>query len=520
MGRKTGLAIKGLAAAGAAMAAGFIVNNLKDMITQSLDYVSSLQEVATQLGVSTSALQQYRFMASQVGIEQSEMDRGLGFLSKTLGQFSLDSDKASKVLEKYGFSTKEVAAISKSTAEEALPLLADKYKALSSETEKAAFVAELFGAKLGGKFKTLLEGGAEGINSMSAAYHKLGIELSPEMIQRADDARDKFAAVKAVLDAKMAMAVAQNADKLLKLADAMIQGITAAGNFYTAITSFTDTKFGQAILSISNLLNPFHQLVNLLTIANKLFGETAVVAPKALAAGNKAAGAAVTWPSGGTGKAPASVAKPTAAPLGSMWSKGKGGAMLAQVSVLGGLDFDSIYQKINELGVQASDSVISNFDKIQEQGQTVTVGLKTSFNDAAESIIGSMGRVASAIKGGGFLDILSGVLDLGLQLAGIGAFGKKIQTNVNTPHYALGTNFARGGMSLVGERGPELVNLPRGSKVTPNHKMGGNTYNINGVITTDQFWSIIQAGNANAAQAGAKGGVARIRHANSRSLAR
>ena len=34
--------------------------------------------------------------------------------------------------------------------------------------------------------------------------------------------------------------------------------------------------------------------------------------------------------------------------------------------------------------------------------------------------------------------------------------------------YANGTDFAPGGLALVGERGPELVNLPRGSQVIPN----------------------------------------------------
>lgn len=36
--------------------------------------------------------------------------------------------------------------------------------------------------------------------------------------------------------------------------------------------------------------------------------------------------------------------------------------------------------------------------------------------------------------------------------------------------------FAQGGMALVGERGPELVHLPRGSYVHPNSSMiGGGT---------------------------------------------
>lgn len=41
------------------------------------------------------------------------------------------------------------------------------------------------------------------------------------------------------------------------------------------------------------------------------------------------------------------------------------------------------------------------------------------------------------------------------------------------PAYATGTNYHPGGMAMVGERGPELLSLPRGSKVTPNGKMGG-----------------------------------------------
>jgi TP901 family phage tail tape measure protein len=44
-------------------------------------------------------------------------------------------------------------------------------------------------------------------------------------------------------------------------------------------------------------------------------------------------------------------------------------------------------------------------------------------------------------------------------------------------HNALGTDNWRGGMTWVGERGPELVNLPKGSQVIPNNKIsssGGN----------------------------------------------
>ncbi|GAB5431211.1 MAG: hypothetical protein EpisKO_05810 [Epibacterium sp.] len=43
---------------------------------------------------------------------------------------------------------------------------------------------------------------------------------------------------------------------------------------------------------------------------------------------------------------------------------------------------------------------------------------------------------------------------------------------LSIPGNALGTNNWRGGLSWVGERGPELVNLPMGAQVIPNNKIG------------------------------------------------
>lgn len=49
-------------------------------------------------------------------------------------------------------------------------------------------------------------------------------------------------------------------------------------------------------------------------------------------------------------------------------------------------------------------------------------------------------------------------------------------------HNATGTDFWRGGPTWVGERGPEIVNLPRGSQVIPNHALGGG-----GNVTIEQI---------------------------------
>lgn len=42
---------------------------------------------------------------------------------------------------------------------------------------------------------------------------------------------------------------------------------------------------------------------------------------------------------------------------------------------------------------------------------------------------------------------------------------------IDVPHFAGGVTGFRGGLALVGERGPELVRLPHGSDVIPNHRL-------------------------------------------------
>lgn len=47
------------------------------------------------------------------------------------------------------------------------------------------------------------------------------------------------------------------------------------------------------------------------------------------------------------------------------------------------------------------------------------------------------------------------------------ALGSAIKGLMGKQQFAVGTRFAPGGMALVGERGPEMVSLPRGSQVLP-----------------------------------------------------
>jgi phage-related tail protein len=61
--------------------------------------------------------------------------------------------------------------------------------------------------------------------------------------------------------------------------------------------------------------------------------------------------------------------------------------------------------------------------------------------------------------------LFSAIVSFAIQRQQGGSFASLLNL---IPHFAGGTNFAPGGLSLVGENGPEVVNLARGSQVIPN----------------------------------------------------
>lgn len=150
----------------------------------------------------------------------------------------------------------------------------------------------------------------------------------------------------------------------------------------------------------------------------------------------------------------------------------------------------------------------TEFDKQLQQVGAVIEGM---VNDYIISFAETIGAAFSGKKVNfldGFYDILSaGLIQIGkllIKIAGLAELVQKALSNLfsgpqgavmaavagfalialgsaikslKSSKFAVGTRFAPGGMALVGERGPELVNIPRGSQVIPaaqtSQMMGG-----------------------------------------------
>lgn len=209
-----GAAVKGgIAGLVGALSVGAFVN----LGRAALKYASDLGDVSQQLGVTTKDLQTLRYAAGQLGVSQGELEKGLENLTKTLGRVAVGAEKPAKALQAIGLNAQQVAQMDTGAA---FRTIADALSQVTDRAQRAAVETALFG-EAGAKLDTMLSGGSAALNELANAAERLGIVLSDEQIQKADETADKLDAMKTVLSARIAGIVADNADSILGLANAL-----------------------------------------------------------------------------------------------------------------------------------------------------------------------------------------------------------------------------------------------------------------------------------------------------------
>jgi phage-related tail protein len=141
--------------------------------------------------------------------------------------------------------------------------------------------------------------------------------------------------------------------------------------------------------------------------------------------------------------------------------------------------FGTLNDQLGNIATGAIDSLTSGLTDAIMGAKS----FKEAFSEMAKSVIAQLIQMAVKFAVMEAVGAAFGIKGLGRASLGVDKIGKN----------AMGTNFAPGGLSIVGEKGPELTYLPRGSQVLPNNLLknftapssgggGKSTVNINNNI--------------------------------------
>lgn len=210
---------RGLSARLDALTTGAGVAAIVSLGQRALDHVQTLKKESQQLGISTKALQEYRFAAAEVGVEQQDLSDSFTDLTQKIGEARGGNKDAKEAFRDLGIDIDTTTGRAKSM-EGVFNELIGKLSQVSDPTERARLEAQLFGDEWR-KIDPMLRAGAGRIDALRQAANEFGAVISDDAIQNTDATARKVQQMKMVLEANIADAVAKNSGAILGLANSL-----------------------------------------------------------------------------------------------------------------------------------------------------------------------------------------------------------------------------------------------------------------------------------------------------------
>lgn len=201
------------AAAGAAGAAmGLAINNAANLGQE-------IANTSRQFNVGVENLQIWRQAAANAGVSANDLSEGLGSLTEKIGEANAGNRQVQQGFADLGVSFKTASGQARATDAVMLDL-AKRIADVEDPSERVRLGMQLLGDDFKNLYPLLLQG-AEGFRQATADLGEFGAMLTHEEIRNLEQTNAKIEQMKTVLSIRVAGVVAENANAILGLADAI-----------------------------------------------------------------------------------------------------------------------------------------------------------------------------------------------------------------------------------------------------------------------------------------------------------
>ena len=250
--------LRGLAAAVAgAVAVGFV--------TRTIAATDTLAKFADRVGLTVQQLQEYRFAASQVGVEQDALDDAFLNFGERISEAALGTGEAAEAFQELQLNVRDTEGRLRSSAD-LFDVLADRLARVENPLDRLRLQIMLFGDE-GSRVATLLDQQSQGIERLRRRANDLGIVLSERLIRNAAVANQQLAAMGQILQAVGTRLAVNVATALIRVGQSFTLIVEAVNGSNAAIRGLTERE--QVIVNFIQRVGV--TLESMIPIANRLF---------------------------------------------------------------------------------------------------------------------------------------------------------------------------------------------------------------------------------------------------------
>ncbi len=198
------------------------------LFRNALKSADAIGKTARSIGISTDALQELRFAASQSGIAMEAFDSGLIGFSKRVGEARSGTGTLITLLKKLdpALLTNVQAA---TDVDEAFKLIVKSASEMGNNLDRNALLAAAFGRTMGVAMVNMIDGGIKKINELRQTARDLGLVLAEDLILNAEKTTDELDKLGRVIGIRVNAALLELAPLILSVASAMIEGVLQTG---------------------------------------------------------------------------------------------------------------------------------------------------------------------------------------------------------------------------------------------------------------------------------------------------
>lgn len=469
---------------------------------RSVDLGSRLDDVSKKLGVTTDFLQEFGFAAREVGLRTESAEMGLQRFTRRVAEAQNGTGELLPVLQQYGISLRDATGRARS-AEEVLLDYANAIKATADPQEQLRMAFKAFDSE-GAGLVSILKDGAAGLGEYRKQAHMLGQVMDQNTVQalaKAENHIERFGN-------KFTIMIGESIEEWGKLID-YIKSKAAGLSDQIIVPNLQElmelpAQLEQAILGltseeqrfslIDDLINRYSDLQDLLELnaasGNKIISEkqiaqvrTAMAELEAYTRAAEAAGGVVlsnqrTGAVLGETNVLLQEMSATAFSLGETFQAAFNPNPVVTFADTLNSWVPEGFENVQTSAETTKESISNSFFDMTQASQIFATGLenglvnaaqngKTAFGDMAQFILAELQRLLirsmlfQAFTGLGFAGFAANFAPP--PVGGARAGGGPVQ----------------GGRSyIVGERGPEMITMGGNGSVTPTHKLGGPTFNV------------------------------------------
>lgn len=424
-----------LGAVGSAFAVYKGYQFIKGAVTETTSLAKATAGLQRITGLDSQTAAGWVQTAKERGVQSKQLNQGFITLARNITSAASGSKASASAFAQLGLNAANLKVQDTRTQ---MGMLADSFAALPAGVDKAALAQKLFGRQAQTLLPLLNKGSAAlneqiGETAKSVGMSNSSMEASLKLAQQ------QRALSTAMVGVKVAVATA-----LLPILSTLAQAFTPVAQAFAGAMQHSGA-FRVIVVSLTGAMITWIAVTKLAALAGLELNAAWLIIPALLV---------------GIGLALVTLYNKCA------WFRNGVQAVMGGVS--------SAFKAVKNAAVAAFDWIKGNWPLLLTIlggpfGAAAAVIIK-NFNTVKSVVLGVFDAIKSAV--GGVVSALSSVAKAAGTVASIpGKVGGFIG-GLN-PFQSGGTVGPSGEVALVGERGPEIVSLPAGTAVTPNHRLGG-----------------------------------------------